>query len=122
MRLATRKATRGGIVAIMSESARNSRWRVSEERVFGTVTVRLEILNEPTSSAVGRSLGRQFLLFLLGDTADPSYSPSRVVCVRADRPTRPEVIDYGHDYEAAQVGFAQVVKDAEGQSPEKNGH
>lgn len=104
------------MLANVGGAHRGSVWRVSEERDLGTVVVRLEIVDEPTSSAVGRSLGRTFLQFLLGpfgNAADPSYSPSRVVRVSSDQPTEPEVFDYDHDYPSAQACFERLVRKAE---------
>jgi hypothetical protein len=102
----------------VSES-QQAEWRVSDERDLGTFVARLEILNETTTAAVGRSFGRVLLDLMLGGfgglSDDPSYSTSRVVRVWTDRPSEPEVIDYGHDYESARLGFAQMVAEAAGQ-------
>lgn len=58
----------------------------------------------------GRSLGRVLFDVLLdglgGFAQEPSYSRSREMRVWSDRPTEPEVIDFGHDYDAARECFA----------------
>ncbi|MGZ4532053.1 MAG: hypothetical protein ACXVXP_06850 [Mycobacteriaceae bacterium] len=94
-------------------------WRVADERDLGTFAVRLEILNEPTKAAVGRSIGRVLLDVVLGGyggfSDTPSYSPSRVVKVWRDRPSEPEVFEYGHDYESARLSFRHLIAEADGQ-------
>lgn len=103
-------------------TAAQGEWRVSDERDLGTFVARLEILSEPTTAAVGRSLGRMLLDVLTGGfggfSDDPSYSRWRVVRTWTDRPSEPEVIDYGRDYESARLGFAQMINDFDDQ-PER---